>query len=42
MSIPNCPYCGKKMMIERVDLGGGKGYVKNPFRGYDFTFVYDK
>lgn len=22
MSIPNCPYCGKKMMIGRVDIGG--------------------
>lgn len=25
MSIPNCPFCGKKMIIERVDLGGGSG-----------------
>ena len=23
MSIPNCPYCGKKMMVDRIDLGGG-------------------
>ena len=23
MSILNCPYCGKNMMIGRVDLGGG-------------------
>ena len=23
MSIPNCPYCGKKMMIERVSWDDG-------------------
>lgn len=23
MNIPNCPYCDKKMMVGRVDLGGG-------------------
>lgn len=25
MSIPNCPYCGKKIIIGCVDLGGGNG-----------------